>query len=533
MSFDSSQYLRKLYDGTSSRLRWQIIALVAATYLFVGKNIGAVTAILIVASAYNAFTYTAWAARHDVIGTKWFDITTNFTLIALLVLCTGGLASPYGPLVLVIILVASYWYGYTGLGYVMALLLAYWALMLFQNPIYDLSHAIFGVFSIILGDYTVRLGKLTRSEQERIDRDTNALMQQRKRLFSLVNGLSQAIFVVDKDGKIIVYNGAALELLDTHYEIERLPAVEVVHLCDEAGSQVFPIQHSLSSGEMFASSDLKLKVNETTTLDVYTSITPMVEEGERVGALLLLRDISEQKTLDSQKDEFISIISHELRTPVAIVEADLSTLMLPKFAQLPEHASKLLNNAYQNLTFLASLLKDLSNLASSERSLLETELAPLDPVSFCHAMIDGIRPKAEEQGLKLKFTHSTGLKKVTTSPQRVEEILMNFMTNALKYSSRKNSIVELRISPSKMYQGGVCFSVSDSGIGMKKKDQAQLFTKFFRSENPQAQAVKGTGMGLYISKKQADKIGATISLESTFGKGSVFSLDVPRDVKKA
>ena len=110
---------------------------------------------------------------------------------------------------------------------------------------------------------------------------------------------------------------------------------------------------------------------------------------------------------------------------------------------------------------------------------------------------------------------------------------MNFMTNALKYSNRKNSTVELRISPSKMYQGGVCFSVSDSGIGMKKKDQAQLFTKFFRSENPQAQAVKGTGMGLYISKKQADKIGATISMESTFGKGSTFSLDVPHNAKKS
>lgn len=533
MSLDNSQYLRKLYDQTSSRLRWQIIALVAATYTFVGRNLAGVTVLLVIAAAYNGLTYSSWAQRHDIIGAKWFDITTNCLLISVLIALTGGLVSPYTALLLVVVLVASYWYGYAGLSYIMALIVVFWAFLLFLQPVYELSHLVFGVLAVALGDYAVRLGELTRSEQDRIDHDTNALAQQRKRLFSLVNGLSQAIFMVDKEGKVIVYNGAALELLDTHYEIERLPATEVVHLYNESGKEVFPLQHTLTTGEMYASSELKLKVHDSTQLDVYTNITPMIEDGERVGALLLLRDISEQKTLDSQKDEFISIISHELRTPVAIVEADLSTLMLPKFAQLPEHASKLLNNAYQNLTFLASLLKDLSNLASSERSLLETELAPLDPVPFVKAVVEGIRPKFEEQGITLKFSHSTGLKAVITSPQRVEEIVMNFMTNALKYSNKKGSVVELKLAASKMYPGGISISVKDSGIGLKKKDQAQLFTKFFRSENPQAQAVKGTGMGLYISKKQADKIGAKITLESTFGKGSVFSLDIPKDIKKS
>lgn len=531
MSVDTSRYLRRLYERSASMLRWQVIGLVAVTYLIVDKNIAWVTMLLVTAVVYNASTYSKSLASRDILGAKWLEITVNFGLIAVLILLTGGLLSPYSALLLIIILVASYWYGYPGMAYSAALLVVFWSTQLFVQPVYELSYLVFAIFTFIAGDYAVQLGKLTRREQEQIEHDTTAIMRQRKRLFSLVNGLSQAIFVVDMDGRIVVYNGAALELLDTHYEIERLAAAEVAHLYNKEGKEVFPLQHVLSSGEPYSDSDLQLKLGKQERLDVYVNITPMVEDGERVGALMLLRDISEQKSLDNQKDEFISIISHELRTPVAIVEADLSTLMLPKFAQLPEHATKLLNNAYQNLTFLASLLKDLSNLASSERSLLETEISQLKPTVFANSIVEGIRPKIEEQGLKLRYSHTTGIKPVITSQGRVEEIIVNFLTNAMKYGGKKGSVIEFRIEPSKEYSGGVRFTVKDSGIGMKKQDQTQLFKKFFRSDNPQAQAVKGTGMGLYISKKQADKIGAKISFVSSLGKGSAFYLDIPKDIR--
>ncbi len=533
MSVDTSQYLRRLYERSASRLRWLVIALVAVTYLLVDKSVLAVTILILAASIYNASTYVRSLEKHDVLGAKWFDISVNFVLMAVLISLTGGLSSPYGALLLLIVIVASYWYGYPGMAYSSGLVLVFWISQLFLQPVYELSHLVFFLFTLIIGSYAVELGHLTRREQEQVEHETAALMHQRKRLFSLVNGFSQAIFVVDREGKVVVYNGAALELLDTHYEMERLAAVEILHLHDQGGKEVFPLQHVLSSGEPYTNSELQLQVSKDKAIDVYTSITPMVEDGERVGALILLRDISTQKTLDNQKDEFISIISHELRTPVAIVEADLSTLMLPKFAQLPDHASKLLNNAYQNLTFLASLLKDLSNLASSEKSLLETEISLLKPIDFSQSLANSMRSRFEEQGLKLKYSHTLGLKPVTTSPDRVEEIIVNFLTNAIKYGGKPGSVVEFRVDKSKQYPGGIRFSVKDSGIGMRKKDQTQLFTKFFRSDNPQAQAVKGTGMGLYISKKQADRIKAAISFESAIGKGSTFYLDLPKDVRKA
>lgn len=104
---------------------------------------------------------------------------------------------------------------------------------------------------------------------------------------------------------------------------------------------------------------------------------------------------------------------------------------------------------------------------------------------------------------------------------------MNFMTNAIKYSQGHGKLVTIRIEQSKKYKDGAKICVVDEGIGIAPNDVRRLFKKFFRSSNKKVQEIKGTGMGLYITSKQASKIGATITVQSKLNHGSEFCLDVP------
>src|SRR5690606_25471826 len=151
------------------------------------------------------------------------------------------------------------------------------------------------------------------------------------------------------------------------------PFSEAVHLVDQKGEEVFPAATVLETGRIAVSDNLTLKTSMYSP-NVYVHITPISEQGKRTGAMVLIRDISRQKNFENQKDEFVSIISHELRTPVAIVEANVSTALLPNFVQLPDKARKVLTDAQKNLTYLSGLLRDLSDLARSERTVIETEI---------------------------------------------------------------------------------------------------------------------------------------------------------------
>lgn len=348
----------------------------------------------------------------------------------------------------------------------------------------------------------------------------------RARLMTLVNSLGEAVFAVDKKGKITLYNSAALELIDSHKDIYGESIDKVLNLLNARNEPESSIRQVFEHGKVVMRDDLVLKTNGTQS-NVYLNITPMKEAGELTGAIILARDISRQRNLESQKDEFLSVVSHELRTPVAVVEADLSTVLLPGYAKLPPKALNLLRSASQNLTYLSGLLQDISDLSHSERAVLDTEIVSFTAQKLAKELADDMDNQAKKAGLNIKLEFVDNPITLSSSYQRVREILMNFMTNAIKYSQGHGKLVTIRIEQSKKYKDGAKICVVDEGIGIAPNDVRRLFKKFFRSSNKKVQEIKGTGMGLYITSKQASKIGATITVQSKLNHGSEFCLDVP------
>ncbi len=369
--------------------------------------------------------------------------------------------------------------------------------------------------------------QLTNKEKELKNEN---LSKEQAQLQALINSLGEAILAVNAQGEVTLFNAAALELIDSHTELNGKKLGSVFQLIDTKNQPANVLDSVMQAGKISVRDDLRIVRPKSDPIEVYTMVTPINQDGEIVGAIILARDVSKQKTLQAQKDEFLSVVSHELRTPVAIVEADLSTVLLPGYTELPEKAQKLLHSAAQNITYLSGLLQDISDLSHAERHMLDVELQTVDIAKLAHELADDFSEKAKKAQLDFVLDIEPNTPSIVSSTQRITEIMVNFLTNAIKYSSGVGKKVTLRVALSSKYTGGVVLAVSDEGLGISESDQAKLFTKFFRSSSEAVQAIKGTGMGLYITTQQAKKIGGEIQLNSKLGKGSTFSLELPSKV---
>ncbi len=527
---DRSPELKLVYEKQVRLIRWLVLGFIACTMWFLPYPHAPLLILLIAACIFNALQYFSFVSHNRFLSRKWIMVLANFVLLAGSVVLTGGLDSPYISLLFLIIIAGSYWYGYGGLILtLLAVIVLYGSLSVVQH---QFTFSTLGrlVAMFLLGLYMARLNGMDEADRAKLLRVDADLNNERAKLITLVNSLGEGIFAVDRSGKVILYNSAALELLDTHNDAINQAFSDMVHLLDSQGQEVFPVATVLETGATIARDDLVLK-NREPVISVHVHITPVYERAKQTGAMVLIRDISRQKSFENQKDEFISIISHELRTPIAIVEANVSTALLPSFTQLPDKARKMLDSAQKNLRYLSNLLHDLSDLARSERTILDTEIVSFKPVELVLDIVKNFTSDVTEAGHTIKAEVDKSIDSVTTSKVRVEEILVNYMTNAIKYCGRPSQII-VGVSKATKIQGGVCFWVADTGLGFNSADAENVFKKLFRSTNQQTRAVKGTGMGLYIVKTQAESIGGVVWASSVPNKGSIFYLEIPAQLPK-
>lgn len=461
------------------------------------------------------------------------NLICEYALIISLIIISGGVKSPYLLFLLFLAVLGSALYGAKGLiaGFVLSLVPVGF-LVFSSGALPSLFELLALIVCMLLAGFIaaeVAGGHSMSAKPPSLPPPLEPVVsREQAKLSVLINSLSEAVFIVDRVGKIVLYNGAALELLDTHADILNRPFDKLLSLQGPKRQPVDVVALAIAQAKLVIRDDLVYHAGKH-IVDVHVTANPIINNGQAEGILVLMRDISQQKTLQDQKDEFISIISHELRTPVAVVEADLSTLLVPGFAQLPDRVLKLVRSAQGSLVFLQGLLQDLSELSQADRSVLNIEVNQIEPVAIINEVIKDLNPKAQAAEIEVKTEVADDLPAIFSSRERLKEILVNLLTNAIKYSGDGKTVV-VTAHPSIKMQGGVQFSVSDRGIGMSQADQKQLFAKFFRAENEATQRIKGTGMGLYISKKQADRIGAKIWLESKLNVGSTFYLEVPAKI---
>jgi PAS domain S-box-containing protein len=361
--------------------------------------------------------------------------------------------------------------------------------------------------------------KLFETAQSQLDHD---------RLMSIINNLTEGFLAVRGDGRIEMSNGVALSVLDTNSLTDK-NIKDAMPLLDTAQKTHNPLELVADGAANFSSSDYRLKYADGNVANLYINISAVRSgygSANKDGFVVLFRDITKEKTTEEERDEFISVASHELRNPVAVAEGSLSNAMLlAERANLSGNLEQVLKSAHEQILFLASLINDLAMVSRADRTKLAESAEEFDAAEVVKSLKNDYSAQAQKKGLEI-IIESAEAPKIYGSRLYTREILQNFVTNAIKYTEKGK--VTLKITNR---DDGIDLSVADNGIGIDKEEQRKLFSKFWRSEDSRVRQINGTGLGLYVSAKLAKLMGGSIDMTSELNQGSVFTLHLPHSIQ--
>lgn len=349
---------------------------------------------------------------------------------------------------------------------------------------------------------------------------------ERERLISLINSMADGVIATDEDTKIVLSNGAALNILDVNNTMNGRNIGSVLKLTDKNKQPIDVTKIVQDTKTQFTSRDWIINYSDESSANLYISIAPVrLGYGQRgkKGYVILLRDITREKSLEEERDEFISVVSHELRTPIAISEGNISNaqFLAEKNGDL-EAVKVALKQAHDQIEFLSNMINDLSTLSRAERGKLELQIESINVHQLINDLTELYTPQAEAKNLRLYGEADARLEILQSSKLYVREILQNFITNAIKYTEKGS------VSIGASQKGdSVVFQITDTGIGISKADQEKVFDKFFRSEDYRTRQNSGTGLGLYVTMKLTRLIHAEIDVHSELNKGSTFTIFIP------
>jgi signal transduction histidine kinase len=236
-----------------------------------------------------------------------------------------------------------------------------------------------------------------------------------------------------------------------------------------------------------------------------------------------IRDITEKKKLDQMKTEFVSMVSHELRTPLSAIKEGVEIVSDGTQGHLNKSQKECLGIALSNIKRLNRLIGDILDISKIQSDLLKIKLVPCDVYEVVEHVYSLVRFEIEKRGMIFVTDLANDLPPVRTDKDRLIQIILNLLNNAVKFTREKS-----KITLSCRQTGSfVEFGVRDEGAGIPSDDLARLFGKFVQLDSSLIRRVGGTGLGLYISRNLVEAMGGTIWAESKVGEGSVFKFTMP------
>lgn len=241
--------------------------------------------------------------------------------------------------------------------------------------------------------------------------------------------------------------------------------------------------------------------------------------------VIIVRDVTQTKLLETRKNEFISIATHELRTPITAIKGYLS-LLAREEQSLTEPQRTYLNRAAEANNRLARLAEDLLRTVQVEEDRLRINLRPVDLAKVLEKVCKDLQPKAESKGIQLEYAEPAFETWITADEEKIHQVFENLVDNAIKYTTEGT----VRVSTDRYEDNSQLFiivHVQDSGIGISSKNYDTIFEKFRRTHDTAQIREAGAGLGLFIVKSFVEKQGGKISVNSKIGKGTTFSVRFP------
>lgn len=355
------------------------------------------------------------------------------------------------------------------------------------------------------------------------------LVEERARAEALFNSIGDGVITTDEFGKITRINPAALKILG-YKESEILnkwfpQKIIAVDEHDQAISLIDrPITRAFLGGQSVYEKTYYRK-KDGSKVPVTVTVSPIVLNHRPIGAVEVFRDITVEYEIDRMKSEFISLASHQLRTPLSAIKTYAHMLIDGYMGTITPPQRKSLQTVVVAANRMNELISTLLNITRIESGSITITPKLVNLQKVAEEIIKELDHTARAKGVTLRLKISTTHPTVKTDSLIIKEIISNLVSNAIKYTPDQGSVT-IRLSSRGKLQALIC--VEDTGFGIPKHSQAQIFTKFFRAQNVVRRETSGTGLGLYLVKGLTEQLGGKVWFESEEDKGSRFYLVLPQ-----
>lgn len=358
------------------------------------------------------------------------------------------------------------------------------------------------------------------------------LSQEKAKDEAILASIADGLVAVDIQGKIVLTNDAFAVMLEWKpSETQGKLFTEIITMTDEDGKILPASEHLISKTIRERIRTIRTittkyyKKKNGTIFPVAISVSPIIRNNEFIGAVEVFRDITKEKEIDKAKTEFVSLASHQLRTPLSTVNWYTEMLLAGDAGNVSSVQKKYLEEIYTGNQRMVALVNDLLNVSRLELGTFVIEPEPINLTLLMESVVEEQKPQINVKNIRISFSFEKDIPVIQADPKLLRMVAQNLLSNAGKYTPYGGTI-ELSLSLD-MGKKNILLKVSDTGYGIPKNQQNKIFTKLFRADNVKEQNTEGTGLGLYIVKSIIEHSGGRIWFESAENKGTTFYVALP------
>jgi len=408
-----------------------------------------------------------------------------------------------------------------------ALILSYFLSNLTSRPLREMAAAAAHIgrgespvkMPVSSNDEVGELARVLNDMSERIDRQMQRLSSEKQQLDTILRGMGEGVMVTSPEGMISLVNPAFRKLFSLSGEVEGRKLIEISRHPDllDAFTAL-----GASEGEELVR-EITIQPGEITLL---THWAPLTVDGRKSGVVAVFHNISDMKHVENIRRDFVANVSHELRTPVSVIKGYAETLLDGALQSDADRAVRFVEIILSHSERLTALINDILTLSTLESRDMVLDLHPLDITGTMRKTYMLLEDNAHKKDIRMQIDIPAGLPKVMADQGRVEQVIVNLLDNAIKYTPPQGMVTLLvRKDDDARF---LTISVADTGIGIPFKDIPRIFERFYRVDEARSRDQGGTGLGLAIAKHIVQLHGGEISVTNNeFGKGSIFSFTLP------
>jgi two-component system, OmpR family, phosphate regulon sensor histidine kinase PhoR len=346
---------------------------------------------------------------------------------------------------------------------------------------------------------------------------------EKTRMNTIVNSITDGVLVVNKDGLAVLYNPAVLRFL----ELPRIAVEE--YILDKLHPDVVKLFHKFvdEGNQERKSYTIQIEIKPKREFFIEATASAVCHPGNNVaGVVFVFKDITELKKIEFVKSQFVSMVSHELKAPIAAVYGFLKLFNDDSIKLTPEQKKEYENRSMVRLDGLLKMVNDLLDISRMELKSVQREIKRVCVHEVIASILELFQIDISKKGIHVIFEKDESRQCIKADSDEITRLFTNLISNAIKYN-REQGTITIKLSLSNDY---FLTTIKDTGIGLKPEEKNKLFTEFFRAKNEKTKNISGTGLGLSIVKRIVDSYSGKIEVESDYGEGTTFRVFLPTTI---